>query len=154
MQLNNNFSDNMNTVFTKVEDYVKHESMMGTPLTVENKTLVPVVSVSLGYGSGNNSPKNKTNPSSCPAEGVGLGAKIATDAVVVIDKDCVSMLPVSQRTNVNINDMMTKLPNVISSLKGGTNTQQNQAQGQQQQQQQNQMQNQASQNQATSIKTK
>ncbi|AYF55089.1 sporulation protein [Clostridium botulinum C] len=150
MQLNNNFSDNMNTVFTKVEDYVKHESMMGTPLTVENKTLVPIVSVSLGYGSGNNSPKNKNNStsSSCPAEGVGLGAKIATDAVVVIDKDCVSMLPVSQRTNVNINDMITKLPNVISSLKGSTNTQQNQGQ-QQSQQATNQMQSQA-----TSIKTK
>lgn len=150
MQLNNNFSDNMNTVFTKVEDYVKHESMMGTPLTVENKTLVPIVSVSLGYGSGNNSPKNKNNStsSSCPAEGVGLGAKIATDAVVVIDKDCVSMLPVSQRTNVNINDMITKLPNVISSLKGSTNTQQNQGQ-QQSQQAINQMQSQA-----TSIKTK
>lgn len=150
MQLNNNFSDNMNTVFTKVEDYVKHESMMGTPITVDNKTLVPVVSVSLGYGSGNNSPKNKANTNSCPAEGVGLGAKIATDAVVVIDNDSVSMLPVSQRTNVNINDMIDKLPTVITSLKGNSDSQmQNQSQSQN-----TTSQNQSSQSTATTVKTK
>ncbi|EDS76313.1 conserved hypothetical protein [Clostridium botulinum C str. Eklund] len=131
MQLNNNFSDNMNTVFNKVEDYVKTESMMGTPITVQDKTLVPIVSVSLGYGSGNNSPKDKAASSnSCPAEGVGLGAKIATDAVVVIEKDCVSMLPVAQKSNMNVKDMMDKIPNVLTSIKGVVGSQ-SQAQTQQ-----------------------
>ncbi|KGM97054.1 sporulation protein [Clostridium novyi A str. 4552] len=131
MQLNNNFSDNMNTVFSKVEDYVKTESMMGAPMTVQDKTLVPIVSVSLGYGSGNNSPKDKSASSnSCPAEGVGLGAKIATDAVVVIEKDCVSMLPVAQKSNMNVKDMMDKIPNVLTSIKGVVGSQ-SQAQTQQ-----------------------
>lgn len=128
MHLNNNFSDNMNTVFSKVEDYVKTESMMGAPITVQDKTLVPIVSVSLGYGSGNNSPKDKTSSANaCPAEGVGLGAKIATDAVVVIEKDCVSMLPVTQKSNMNVKDMMDKIPNVLTSIKGVVGSQ-NQAQ--------------------------
>lgn len=128
MHLNNNFSDNMNTVFSKVEDYVKTESMMGAPITVQDKTLVPIVSVSLGYGSGNNSPKDKAaSANACPAEGVGLGAKIATDAVVVIEKDCVSMLPVTQKSNMNVKDMMDKIPNVLTSIKGVVGSQ-NQAQ--------------------------
>lgn len=129
MQLNNNFSDNINTVFNKVEDYVKTESMMGAPITVQDKTLVPVVSVSLGYGSGNNSPKDKsTSTSTHPAEGVGLGAKINTDAVVVIEKDCVSMLPVTQKSNMNVKDMMDKIPNVLTSIKGVVGSQNQQSQ--------------------------
>lgn len=111
---NNYFNDNMNTIFTKVEDFVKKESTMGAPVCIENKTLIPIVSVTLGYGNGTCNSKVKNSGSSTPPK-LGLGTKICTDAVIVIDKDDVSMLPVTLKSNAN--QVMTKLPDVVSNLK-------------------------------------
>ncbi|WP_343216187.1 GerW family sporulation protein [Clostridium mobile] len=139
---NTSFNENMDILFTEVQDFAKQNSVMGAPLTVENKTLVPIVSVTLGYGSGTNSMKSGSNESKTP--GVGLGAKISTDAVVVIDKDNVSMLPVTQKANAN--QLMDKIPQVISSMM--PNAQQNMQQGAQQGQQPNQQAQQQNQQQA------
>ncbi|MBU5298857.1 sporulation protein [Clostridium sporogenes] len=123
--MNNNkcFDENMNAVFTKVEDYIKHENLLGAPVSVENKTLVPIVSVTLGYGSGNHSPKmNQNTTDSSPA--LGLGARVCTDAIMVMDNDSVSMLPVSQKNNMD--KIINKIPEMVTNLKQnmGQNNQQ------------------------------
>lgn len=114
--MNNNkfFDENMNAVFTKVEDYIKHENLLGAPVSVQNKTLVPVVSVTLGYGSGNHSTKmNQNTTDSSPA--LGLGARVCTDAIMVMDNDSVSMLPVSQKNNMD--KIINKIPEMVTNLK-------------------------------------
>lgn len=136
---------NISTLFTDLQNFVKTESVMGTPVNVADKTLVPVVSVTIGYGGGT----NKKNPAPSKGGTVGLGARIATNAVVVINKDSVSMLPVDEKGNANnaannndtMNNLVNKIPEMINNFKQGGQSQ-NMAQNQQGNQQQNMAQNQ------------
>lgn len=140
-------TQNIDTLFTDLQNFVKTESVLGAPVPVGDKTLVPVVSVTLGYGSGT----NKNDPAAPNGgTGIGLGAKISTNAVVVINKDSASMLPVGVKGNVNnipndnnaMSSLVDKIPEMISNFKQGTQPQ-NQAQNTAQNQQQNQPQNMA-----------
>ncbi|RXI40311.1 sporulation protein [Clostridium tetani] len=138
MSQNVNFSQNMDTIFSGLKDFVKTESVIGTPLVVEDKTLVPVVSVALGYGSATGNAKNaQPNPNSSNNDpNVGLGARVTTNAVVVIDKGSVSMLPVNGKGNMG--QLIDKIPEMVTNMNPNAQ-QQNMAQNQQQQnQQQNQ----------------
>ncbi len=163
MNENTSFTNNMDTLFTDLHDFVNTETVLGSPLSVGSKTLVPVMSVTLGYGSTGMSTKVQNNSSSNPnannaTNGVGLGARVTTNAVMVIENDSVSMLPVNEKSNME--QLMNKLPDAISSLSqsfanGGMMGQsqgqsqgqgqgQSQGQGQQQNQSQNQQGNQQS----------
>ncbi|GAA0727305.1 hypothetical protein GCM10008905_24760 [Clostridium malenominatum] len=132
--MNTHVNENLDSLFTEVQEFAKQNSVMGTPMTVENKTLVPVVSVTVGYGSGTSSMKAGSTSTTTP--GLGLGARISTDAIVVIDKENVSMLPVTQKSNGN--QLMDKIPQMISNMMPGGQQQQGQQQNQQQGQQQGQ----------------
>lgn len=140
MSQNVNFTQNMNTLFSGLQDFVKTESVMGKPLVVEDKTLVPIVSVGLGYGSAASNAKNaQSNSNSSNTDpNVGLGARVTTNAVVVIDKDSVSMLPVNGKGNMG--QLIDKIPEMVTNMAPNAQ-QQNMAQNQQQQQ--NQQQNQS-----------
>ncbi|GIM27619.1 hypothetical protein CPJCM30710_02850 [Clostridium polyendosporum] len=89
------------------------------------------MSVTVGYGNAADSPG-----------GLGLGAKISTNAVVVIDKESVSMLPVNEKSsNLDINQLLDKVPQTIANIGQSMNQQGMQGQGGQQQgQMQNMMQ--------------
>lgn len=140
MNENTSFTNNMDTLFTDLHDFVSTDTVLGSPLSVGNKTLVPVMSVTMGYGStgmstklqnsGSNNANNATN-------GVGLGARVTTSAVVVIENDSVSMLPVNEKSNME--QLMNKLPEAVSSLSqsfsGGGMMNQGNGQGSQQGQQ-------------------
>ena len=64
---------------------------------------------------------------------LGLGAKLSTDAVIVIDKDNVSLLSLNSTA---AGQLMDKIPQIISGMTG--KQQSGQAQGQSQQGQQGQ----------------
>ncbi|MEG0773977.1 spore germination protein GerW family protein [Clostridium sp.] len=145
MNENTSFTNNMDTLFTDLHDFVNTETVLGSPLSVGSKTLVPVMSVTLGYGSTGMSTKVQNNSSSNPnannsTNGVGLGARVTTNAVMVIENDSVSMLPVNEKSNME--QLMNKLPDAISSLGqsfvNGGMMGQGKGQGQQQNQSQNQ----------------
>lgn len=126
--MSDNFTQNIDTVFNDIQNYVKNESMMGNPVVVEDKTLVPLVTVTLGYGSG--MPMGSSKSQGSETSPVGIGARIATSGVVVINKDNVSMLPANEKGNMT--NIVDKLPQMISSFKQSTsNNSQGQGQGQQ-----------------------
>ena len=155
MDQNTNFQQNIDSLFSNLEDFTRNETVLGQPVSYEGKTLIPVISVTVGYGSGNTPGKNQQNTTGTTAGtgtgtgmtgmtqgmcALGLGAKISTDAIVLIENDNVSMLPVTGGANPGL---MNKLPQMLSSMGiGGQQGQQNQGQqgqqGQQNQGQQNQ----------------
>lgn len=134
-----NLSQNVDTLFSNLEKFTQNEGLIGKAMTHDNKTFIPVVSVTMGYGTGNSATKAQSNSitgSGKMAGGaLGLGAKLSTDAVIVIDKDQVSMLPVNS-TGSNTSQLIDKIPQMVSSI--GQNQQQNQQQSQQQSQGQGQ----------------
>ncbi|HEY8889303.1 MAG TPA: spore germination protein GerW family protein [Clostridium sp.] len=123
-----NLSQNIDTLFNNIEKYTKTEGVIGKPVTHEDKTFIPVVSVSVGCGGGNTATKmpqgntsgNQQMSSSNMAGGaLGLGAKINTDAIIVIDKGNVSMMTLSAAGNAS--QLLDKIPEMV---KGMTNQQQ------------------------------
>lgn len=140
MDQKTNFAQDMNVLFDKLEQFTKTESVMGKPVAFGDKTLIPIVSVTMGYGSGPN-PMSSLNPaknqqSGNGTAGLGVGARIATNAVVVIENNSVSMLPVHEKNNLG--QMIDKLPQMVSNLMPGGQQQAQQNQQNQQAQQQNQ----------------
>lgn len=109
MHDNTTFSQNIDTVFSDLQNFAKTDAVLGSPVSVGDKTLVPVMSVTLGYGS---TPSKETSNhqgiNQMIPNGVGLGARVTTNAVVVIDKDSVSMLPTNEKSNMG--QLMNNIP--------------------------------------------
>ena len=124
MSENTPFTQNMDTIFTDLHNFVKNDSVLGAPVVVGDKTLVPVISVTLGYGNPGMS------KSSTPSSMSGMGARVSTNAVVVIDKNSATMLTVGEKANMS--KMIDKIPQAISSI---GQSMQGQKGGQQQQSQ-------------------
>jgi uncharacterized spore protein YtfJ len=136
MSENTPFTQNMDTIFTDLHNFVKNDSVLGAPVVVGDKTLVPVISVTLGYGNPGMAKSNTPNSMS------GMGARISTNAVVVIDKSSTTMLTVGEKGNMS--QMIDKIPQAISSLGQSMQGQQSQNGQGQQGGQQNQQQGQGS----------
>lgn len=134
-----NLTQNVNSLFTNLEDFTQKDGVLGKPITHGNKTFIPIVSVTLGYGSG--SPGMNKSQQSSPASGgaIGMGAKLNTEAVIVVDKEEVSMLPIDKTGSTK--QLVDKIPQMLMNWQG------KQGQGQQNQNQQNKQNQQTSQNQ-------
>lgn len=147
MEQNLNLTQNVDTLFSNLEKFTQTEGVIGKPVTHGDKTFIPVVTVTLGYGGGNSSSKSQqgANPQgqgtnlasglgNMAGGALGLGAKLSTDAIIVIDKDNVSMMQISPAANAT--QLMDKIPQILSGI--NQNKQQDQQQGQQQNQAQGQ----------------
>ena len=141
MDINTTMDQNIATLFSNIENFTQNEGILGKPVSHGDKTFIPVVTVSVGYGGGNTSGKmlqgntgaNQGSGNS-GVDALGLGARISTEAVVVIDGNNVSVMNVNNSIG-NMNQLMNKLPQMMGM--GQSNQQQGQ-QGQQQNQQQGQ----------------
>ncbi len=138
MEVNSSLNQNIDTLFSNIETFTQNEGTLGKPVSFGEKTLIPIISVTIGYGGGNTSGKmsqgttgTNQGTSNAGMDALGLGARISTDAVAVVDGANVTVLPVSP-TASNINQLINQIPQMMG--KG----QNNQSQSQQQNQQQNQ----------------
>ncbi len=117
-----NLSGNVDTLFKSLENFTQTEGIIGKPVTQGDKTFLPVVSITVGYGGGNASMKGQTSSSSSSESGtnsgtgaLGLGAKLCTDAVIVLDGQNVFMLPVN--SSAAGGTLVDKIPQIISGMK-------------------------------------
>ena len=138
MEENLSLSQNIDTLFSNIENFTQKEGILGKPISHEDKTFIPVVSVSVGCGGGNTATKSQAGNNSSSqgmASGLGnmaggalgLGARVSTDAIIVIDQGNVSMMTVGAAGNAT--HLLEKIPEMFK----GMNSQQ---QGQQDQQNQ------------------
>lgn len=119
-----NITQYVDTLFTNMENFSQKDGLIGKPVTQGDKTFLPIMSITLGYGGGDTQSKSKSGAgnTSSMGEGVmggalGIGAKLCTDAVLIIDKDNVLMAPISAPGGMG--QMMSKIPQIISSISGG-----------------------------------
>jgi len=122
--MDQNINQYVDALFTNMENFSQKDGLIGKPVTQGDKTFLPIMSITLGYGGGDTQAKNKTNTNTAASTGggmlsgaLGIGAKLCTDAVIVIDKDNVLMAPVG--TPGNISQVINKIPQIISSMGGG-----------------------------------
>lgn len=115
-------SENVDSLFHSLEDFTQNQGVIGKPVTQGDKTFLPVVSITVGYGGGNarmgrhrqgNTAGMGAGTGAATGSGaLGLGAKLCTDAVIVINNQDVSMLSM----NSNASAVMDKIPQIISGM--------------------------------------
>ncbi len=79
MDQNPNLTQNVDTLFSNLENFTQNEGLIGKPVTHGDKTFIPVVSVTLGYGSGNTANKTQQG-NAAPAQSASV-ARCPTPAV-------------------------------------------------------------------------
>jgi uncharacterized spore protein YtfJ len=126
----------VDTLFTNMENFSQKDGLIGKPVTQGDKTFLPVMSLTLGYGGGDTQAKSKQNTGNASNMGggvmggaLGIGAKLSTDAVIVIDKDNVLMAPLGAAGSIS--QVINKIPQIISSLGPQSGQQGTAQQGQQ-----------------------
>lgn len=137
MEVTSSLNQNIDTLFSNIETFTQNEGMLGKPVSQGDKTLIPIISVTIGYGGGNTSGRmsggtaaSAQGTSNTGMDALGLGARISTDALAVVDGQNVSVIPVNA-TPGNMNQLINQIPQMIGKV------QNSQLQNQQQNQQQN-----------------
>lgn len=118
-------NQNVEMLFNNLQNFTQNEGVIGKPVMHESKTFLPVVSLTLGFGGGNSASKSQPGESGAASNTIGsmagkmaggalgLGAKLNTEAVIVIDKDNVSLLPLNASAGSQLAD---KIPQMIMNM--------------------------------------
>lgn len=113
------FTQNINEIFDHLKKFLCTETVIGNPLQVGNITLVPIINVSFGAGSGGGNGKdNKGNDST--GGGAGVGGKISPQAILVIKNDEVNVIPLTEKTSLD--KIFAMVPDIMSKLNIDTST--------------------------------
>ncbi len=105
---------NMDAIFSHLENLFKAKTVIGDPIIIGSVTLVPVVNISFGIGTGGGEGKDAKNQGG-GAVGAGTGARLTPAAIIVIKGDEVSMLPIAGRGSIE--NIVEMVPEVVSKLK-------------------------------------
>jgi uncharacterized spore protein YtfJ len=114
MENNSSMKDNVDSLFSNLERFLKTETVVGEPIVVGETTLVPIISVAFGCGTGNGQGGDKKESTS-GGSGLGAAAKITPNAIVVIKGDKVNLLPVSGKNSLD--NLIDLVPGIVSKIK-------------------------------------
>ena len=81
------------TTLGEIERILSTKAVVGEPIIIEGKTIIPLVSIGFGFGGGggSGSPKDKAEGSGA---GTGGGGGVKPLGVIVVDKEGVRIEPV------------------------------------------------------------
>ncbi len=104
------------TTLGEIEKVLSTKTVVGEPITVEDKTLIPLISIGFGFGAGGGEAKGEAKQKGEGAGGgTGGGAWVKPIAVVIIDKEGVrvetikgSMASAIEKLGETIPQMMEK----------------------------------------------
>ncbi|MDH4157061.1 MAG: spore germination protein GerW family protein [candidate division Zixibacteria bacterium] len=112
----NNVVDILKGVVGELREIAKSETVIGKPVTVGEKTVIPVVKVSVGFGAGGGQGESEKIGGGFGGGGGG-GAKIEPVAFIIMDETGVSLLPVAKGKWENIIESIPVLAKKLSKLK-------------------------------------
>ena len=110
---NNSIKESLDSVFTNLEKFIKTETVIGEPIVVGEVTLVPIISVMFGCGAGGGTGGDNKGMTG-DGSGGGGGARISPNAILVIKKDEVTMLPVKGKNNLD--NLINMVPDIVSKI--------------------------------------
>lgn len=104
------FSENWETMFSKLDDFVSSKTVVGEPIELSGVTIIPLIDVSFGMGAGtSNTDVDKKGKAS---NGGGVGAKITPSAVMVIANGSVQLINV--KDNNSVNKLIDMVPGIVN----------------------------------------
>ncbi len=108
----NNVVEIIEGVVGQLKEIARTETIVGEPITVGNKTLVPIVRISVGFGAGGGEGSDDKDRAGFGGGGAG-GARVEPAAFIVIDENGISLLPAKPGT---IDSLIDAIPTAIGKL--------------------------------------
>jgi uncharacterized spore protein YtfJ len=90
----NNVVEILKGVVGELREIAKSETVIGKPVTVGDKTVIPVVKLSIGFGAGGG--EGTHTKQSGYGGGGGGGARIEPAAFIIMDADGIRLLPMGR----------------------------------------------------------
>ena len=106
MSDNNSIDKEMSSLLENMHQFISLNSVVGEVIKVGDTTIIPLVDVSFGLGSGMIVDQGKTKGSA------GLGAKLSPNAVLVISKGKTKLV------NIKNQDLFTKITELVPDITG------------------------------------
>jgi len=112
--------DNLQDLFSKLEDYVSTKTVVGEPVHIGDVILIPLVDVSFGMGTAMMADSEEDAGKKGGRDGGGgaLGAKMTPSAVVVINGGTVQLVNIKNQESVN--KVLDMIPGLLSKLNLGS----------------------------------
>ena len=111
----NNVTDILKGVVGELREIAKSETVIGEPVTVGDRTIIPVVKISVGFGAGGGQGDSEKKGTGFGGGGGG-GAKIEPFAFIIIDKDDVKLLPAGKAKWETIIDSIPGFAKKVSKM--------------------------------------
>ncbi len=102
----------LKTITGEMQNALTAKAVVGDPVTVEGKTVIPLMSVGMGFGAGSGAGK-ADNPGGSGGGG-GLGMKPV--AVIIIDQDGVRVERLKETQHTLIEHMAEAVPKLLEGL--------------------------------------
>ena len=105
------------TTLEEIEKVLTTRTVVGEPITIEDRTLIPLISVGFGFGAGGGSGKGEAKQKGEGAGGgTGGGAWVKPIAVIIIDKEGVRIEPIRGGLSSTIDKLGETIPRVVDKL--------------------------------------
>lgn len=111
----NNVTEILKAVVGELKDISKSETIIGEPVTIGSRTVIPIVKISVGFGAGGGQGEgNKIGEGF--GGGGGGGARIEPAAFIIMDEDGVSLLPATKGSWESLIDAIPSIASKISKV--------------------------------------
>ena len=82
------------TTLGEIEKVLNTKTIVGEPIIIEGNTIIPLISVGFGFGAGAGTGKGEKQKGEGTGGGTGGGAGVKPVAVVIVNKDGVTVEPI------------------------------------------------------------
>ena len=100
------------TTLTEIEKVLTTRTVVGEPITVEDKTLIPLISIGFGAGGGSGKGEAKQKGEGAGG-GTGGGAWVKPIAVIILDKEGVRIEPIRGGLSTAIEKLGETIPRMM-----------------------------------------
>lgn len=114
--MSNNVVDILKGVVGELREIARSETIIGQPVTVGDKTVIPVVKISVGFGAGGGQGELEKDKTGFGGGGGG-GAKIEPSAFIIMDADGIRLLPTAKGKWDTLIDAIPDFANKVNKLK-------------------------------------
>jgi len=114
--MSNNVVEVLKGVVGELKEMAKSQTIVGDPISVGNKTVIPVVKISVGFGAGGGQGENQKTGGGFGGGGGG-GARIEPAAFIIMDEDGIRLLPAHKGKWDEIIDSIPGIARKISKLR-------------------------------------
>lgn len=112
----NNVVDILKGVVSELKEMARSESIVGDPITIGDKTVIPIVKINVGFGAGGGQGEDDKKRAGFGGGGGG-GASIEPAAFIIIDKEGIKLLPAKKGSWEGLVDTIPGIAKKISKLK-------------------------------------